>query len=302
MKYRHQALVLSALLLFSLNSAAQVDEAADALSAEQIEFQNFLASLDWQDTGQGELEEWATIDIPMGFRFLNGEDTDTLLQAFGNLPDTYQGMISVPDVDWFVLFQFEDSGYVKDDEKDELNADELLEALQSGDEISNEYRVQQGIEPLYTEGWAVEPRYNEFTNNLEWGIILRSESGGKSVNYKTKLLGRNGIMNVTLVCDPAALESILPTYQDILTGHRYKTGKSYAEYRDGDKVASYGLTALIAGGALYGAAKLGILAKLLLFFKKGFKIIIIGVIAIGVALKKFFAGLAGRQKVDTPAE
>jgi len=302
MKYKYQALLFPALLLFSLNSVAQVDEAADAATAEQIEFENFLASLDWQDTGQGELDEWATIDIPMGFRFLNGEDTDTLLQAFGNLPDTYQGMISVPDVDWFVLFQFEDSGYVKDDEKDELDADELLEALQSGDEISNEYRVQQGIEPLYTEGWAVEPRYNEFTNNLEWGIILRSESGGKSVNYKTKLLGREGIMNVTLVCDPAALESILPTYQDILTGHSYKSGKSYAEYRDGDKVASYGLSALIAGGALYGAAKLGILAKLLLFFKKGFKIIIIGLIAIGVALKKFFAGLAGRQKVDTTAE
>ncbi len=302
MKIKHQALLLLALLPFTLNSIAQVDESAEAISAEQIEFQNFLASLDWQDTGQGELEDWATIDIPMGFRFLNGEDTDTLLQAFGNLPDTYQGMISVPDVDWFVLFQFEDSGYVKDDEKDELDADKLLEALQSGDEISNEYRKQQGIEALYTEGWAIEPRYNESTNNLEWGIILRSESGGKSVNYKTKLLGRNGIMNVTLVCDPAALESILPTYQDILTGHRYKPGKSYAEYRDGDKVASYGLTALIAGGALYGAAKLGILAKLILFFKKGFKLIIIGVIAIGVALKKFFAGLAGRQKVDTTAE
>jgi len=288
MKNKTLALLVSSLFLLPSYSNAQIDQAAEEAAAQQIEFENFLASLDWQDSGQGELDEWATIDIPAGFRFLNGVDTDTLLQAFGNLPDTYQGMISVPDVDWFVLFQFEDSGYVKDDEKDELDAEKLLAALQSGDEQSNQYRRQQGIEPLYTEGWAIEPRYNDFTNNLEWGV-----------NYKTKLLGRNGIMNVTLVCDPAALDSILPTYQDILAGHNYKPGKSYAEYRDGDKVATYGLTALIAGGALYGAAKLGILGNLVLFLKKGFKFIIIGLVAIGVALKKFFAGLAGRQKIES---
>ncbi len=299
MKNKTLALLASSIFLFPFYSIAQVDQAAENAAAQQIEFENFLSSLDWQDSGQGELEDWATIDIPAGFRFLNGVDTDTLLQAFGNLPDTYQGMISVSDVDWFVLFQFEDSGYVRDDEKDELDAEKLLAALQSGDEQSNQYRRQRGIEPLYTEGWAIEPRYNDFTNNLEWGIILRSESGGRSVNYKTKLLGRDGIMNVTLVCDPTALDSILPTYQDILAGHNYKPGKSYAEYRDGDKVATYGLTALIAGGALYGAAKLGILGNLVLFLKKGFKFIIIGLVAIGVALKKFFAGLAGRQKIES---
>ena len=264
----------------------------------QAEFQRFLDSLNWQDQGSGDLKEWATIDIPEGFRFLNGEEADTLLQAFGNLPDDYEGMIAVPNVDWFVLFQFEDSGYVKDDEKDELNADKLLKTLQESDGPTNEYRRQQGIEPLYTEGWAMEPRYNEQTNNLEWGIVLRSESGGRSVNYLTKLLGRNGIMNVTLVCDPEDLQGILPTYQNLLLGHQYKAGKSYAEYQQGDKVAAYGLSALIAGGALYGAAKLGLLGNLALFFKKFFKLIIVGLVAVGVAIKKFFSRLAGRDVVE----
>ena len=104
------------------------------------------------------------------------------------------------------------------------------------------------------------------------------------MNYLTKLLGRDGIMNVTLVCDPEDLDSILPSYQDLLVGHSYKSGKSYAEYRDGDKIASYGLTALIAGGALYGAAKLGLLGNLILFFKKGFKFIIIGLVAVGAGI------------------
>ena len=129
MKNKTLALLASSLFLFPFYSIAQVDQAAEDATAQQIEFENFLASLDWQDSGQGELEDWATIDIPAGFRFLNGVDTDTLLQAFGNLPDTYQGMISVSDLDWFVLFQFEDSGYVRDDEKDELDAEKLLAAL-----------------------------------------------------------------------------------------------------------------------------------------------------------------------------
>ena len=289
-------------LIFCVSSLLAQEDASSMTEAEiqeaQAEYQQFLDSLGWQDEGLGELEEWATIDIPAGFRFLNGADADALLQAFGNLPDDYEGMIAVEDVDWFVLFQFEDSGYVKDDEKDDLAADKLLKSLQESDGPSNEYRRQQGIEPLYTEGWAMEPRYNELTNNLEWGIVLRSESGNRSVNYLTKLLGRDGIMNVTLVCDPEDLEYILPTYQELLIGHQYKAGKSYAEYQQGDKVATYGLSALIAGGALYGAAKLGLLGNLILFLKKFFKIVIVGLVAVGLAIKKFFSRLAGRETVE----
>ena len=65
------------------------------------------------------------------------------------------------------------------------------------------------------------------------------------------------------------------------------TGESYAEYRKGDKVAEYGLTALIAGGTLAVAAKTGLLGKLI-------KPIIIGVVALGAVLKKFWGKITGR--------
>jgi uncharacterized membrane-anchored protein len=70
-----------------------------------------------------------------------------------------------------------------------------------------------GLETLTLVGWAVPPNYNQAPNNLEWAIRLQGEDGGSTVNYFTKLLGRRGIMNTTLVCDPNALESILPDYQ-----------------------------------------------------------------------------------------
>jgi uncharacterized membrane-anchored protein len=281
------SILASTLGLFGQNVQEEVELSA---AEEEAQLLQYLSNYNWQDRGVGELGNWATIQIPEGFRFLAGEETDQLMQAFGNLPDEYEGMLGVPNMDWFVLFQFQDTGYVKDDEKDDLDAAKLLKEIQAGDEAFNEYRHENGLEALYTVGWAIAPSYNEETNNLEWGLLLRGESGGESVNYNTKLLGRDGIMNVTLVCDPEDLDEILSQYQYLLVGYDYKSGKSYAEFEEGDKIAEYGLSALIAGGALYGAAKLGILANLVLFFKKGFKIIIAGVVAIGAGIKKFFVG------------
>lgn len=284
------------LLCFSLT--AQEASQSKAEAAAEAEYLAYIDSLGWQTQGAGSLGEWAKIELPANFRFLDGEKTDELMQAFGNLPDEYEGMIAVRDVSWFVLFQFLESGYVKDDDKDSLNPDKLLKEIQSGDKPGNEYREEMGLEPLYTIGWAIPPKYNEVTNNLEWAILLRSESGEESVNYKTKLLGRNGIMDVTLVCDPSILSSVINTYQNMLGGFSYNTGKSYAEFQEGDQIAEYGLAALITGGALYGAAKMGLLAKFVLFFKKGFKAIIVAVVAIGVAIKKFFTNLGPGKGMD----
>lgn len=251
---------------------------------------DLLAQFNWQTEGVGKVSSHATINIPEGYRFLNGRETAAVMEMFGNLPERYDGMIGPESLEWFVLFQFEDSGYVKDDEKDDLDADDMLEAIREGEKSSNEERKKLGYETLTTVGWAVAPKYNDDTNNLEWGIILQSSDGGKNVNYLTKLLGRHGIMHTTLVCDNEQLDTILPTYQGLITDFEYNFGDTYAEYQDGDKVSNLGLKALVAGGAIFAAAKLGLLAKLILFFKKGIKLIVIGVIAIGAFLKRLITG------------
>lgn len=300
--------LLAALLAFTLcltNLAAQEDAAANAdqQAEAQAQWDAFLDSLGWVTDGAGELNEWASIDIPYGYRYLNGEDASKLMQAYGNLPADYEGMIATDDLGWLVLFQFDPTGYVKDDEKDELNADKLLAQMKERQEAGNQYRREQGLEPMYIDGWAMEPRYNERTNNLEWGLLLRSgDNPNQFVNYETKLLGREGVMEVTLICDVQDMDMILPTYQDLLLGHQYKEGKSYAEYREGDKIAEYGLTALIAGGALYGAAKLGFLGTILAFGKKFLKFIIIGLVAVGAGIKKFFDRMSGREVREDPTD
>jgi uncharacterized membrane-anchored protein len=91
------------------------------------------------------------------------------------------------------------------------------------------------------------------------------------------------------------LPETLPTFRNLLATYSFQTGQNYAEYRPGDKVAKYGLAALIVGGAAVGAAKLGLFAWLAVFLKKGWKLVVVAFAAVVTGIKKFFGKLFGRK-------
>jgi uncharacterized membrane-anchored protein len=51
-----------------------------------------------------------------------------------------------------------------------------------------------------------------------------------------------------------------------------------------------------------GAAKLGLLTGLLVFLKKGWKLVIVGLAAAATFLKKMFAKLTGRSNETVPRQ
>lgn len=249
-----------------------------------------LEGFAWQSSGAGKLGDKAEIEVPEGFRFLTGAEASRLVEAMGNITSHKElGLIGTTDMEWFVVFFFDDIGYVNEDEKDELDADEIASSIKESLTYSNETRRERGMPELFFDGWSIEPRYNEQTKQLEWANRLRSDTG-VSVNYNTRVLGRKGVMRVILVTDPELLEATLPKYRALMSGFHYVDGERYAEYRSGDKIAEYGLIALVAGGAGAVAAKTGLLTGILLFFKKGAKLIVVGLVAIGAAIKKLFTG------------
>lgn len=252
----------------------------------------------WTRTGVGQLGSWAQVAIPQGYRFTDGNGASKMLEFYGNPPsDGYVGMLATERLEEHsIIFEFDESGYVKDDEKDKLDADAMLESLQEGTIAGNERRRELGLEEMETVGWAVPPRYNEKTNNLEWATKLRSKAtGDTTINHNTRLLGRKGVMKVTLLCSPEELEPLLPRYQQLLTGFGYVDGEKYAQYTSGDKVAKYGLTALVAGGGAFAAAKMGLFAKLGGLFAKLGKGIIVVVAAAALGLKSLFSKFFGRR-------
>ena len=251
----------------------------------------------WSRQGTGKLGNRAEIVIPKDWRFTDGNGTRKLMVLYGNpATDRELGTLAqegIGDPPW-IIFEFDESGYVKDDDKDELNADDLLASLQEGQKAGNEYRRKNGMDELEILGWAVPPRYNEKTHNLEWATKLHSIGSPAdeiSINFNTRLLGREGVMEVTLVCEPDELNAMIAEQEKILTGFSYIEGQRYAEYRAGDKIAEYGLTGLVAGGAAFALAKSG-------FFTKFAKPLIIGAIAMLAAIKKFFGKLFGARQQD----
>ncbi len=238
----------------------------------------------------------AEIQVPAGYHFLDGNGTRTLLKASGEpVSGKELGWLRPTNAHWSVIFEFDDTGYVKDDDKNKLDADKLLRSIIKGNDAANAERKRMGQPTIEVVGWETPPHYDETTHNLEWAIRGKVQ-GEPLLNYNTRLLGRKGVMEVVLIIDPDSLAATLPTFKGLLANYSFQSGQKYAEYRPGDKVATYGLAALVAGGAAVGAAKLGLLAWLAVFFKKAWKLVVVAVAAVAAMFKRLFGRLFGGKR------
>lgn len=242
-----------------------------------------LQKLAWQKgPGEGAIGSRAKIRVPQGYAFLDDRNTRRFLELMGNPPRDGHYLIAPAGLDWFAVFSFEAVGYVKDDEK--IDADALLDSLKKGDGPGNEERKRLGMEPIYTDGWHVPPHYDAGTRRLEWGMRLRDDKGGLHVNYTSRLLGRSGVMSAVLVSAPQTLAEDMKAFNAALAGYEFVAGETYAEFKSGDRIAEYGLAALVVGGAAAAAAKAGWLK-----FLGKFWFVIVAALAAGWGLlKRFF--------------
>jgi uncharacterized membrane-anchored protein len=240
-----------------------------------------------------DLGDVARIQVPEGYRFTAGDGTRKILEMMHNPTSGAELGLIVPETaedenPWFVIFEFDAMGYVKDDDKSKLDADAILKSLREGQEEGNKERQKRGWDPLNIDGWKVSPFYNESTHNLEWAVLV-SSSKHQSVNYSTRVLGRKGVMRVDLVLDPEQLATAQSSYQSLLTSFAFQQGETYAEFRKGDKIAEMGLIALVAGGAGAIAAKSGLLAKF-------WKLIILAAVGLGAGIKRLWNKIVVRNE------
>ena len=239
-----------------------------------------LKNVRWQQgPSAASLGDFAEIRVPAGFVFAGGNDTRLIMESMGNPASGKElGFLAPSAGEWFLVFEFSEVGYVRDDERNSLDADALLNSIRSGTEAANKERAKRGWATLSIVGWDLPPRYNPDTHNLEWAVRGQSE-GHFVVNHNTRLLGRRGVMKVTLVGDPSAIPQILPGFATLMGDFTFKSGHQYAEFTRGDKVAQYGLAALIVGGAGAAAVKGGL-------FKWIWKLLVVAGLGVAGFLKK----------------
>ena len=264
--------------------------------AQQQDYREQLGALAWQvGPTNGALGTIASIPVPSGYRFLGRGEAGKFLELNENPTDGSElGLLLKDDGAFFVIFKFSADGYVKDDDR-ELDADAILESIKKGTAQSNEVRRQRGWGTVDVVGWHQTPFYDPQTNHLTWAVRARSDSG-ESINHSTRLLGRSGVMKVNLVLSPEDVGTAVPAFNQLLTSFSYNPGQRYAEFTRGDKVAEYGLTGLIVGGAGVALLKTGLLQKF-------WKVIVLAFIALAGAIKRFLGGLGRRREsIEQPAD
>jgi uncharacterized membrane-anchored protein len=238
----------------------------------------------------------AQIELPVGHVFYDGKTTRALMESSGEPTSGRElGLLHPTNAEWSVIFEFNDAGFVKDDEKDKLDPDKLLKSIIAGNDEGNKERERNGNPPLIIVGWEQEPKYDPGTHNLTWAI--RATSQGRAIlNYNTRLLGRKGVMEAVLICAPEEFAATLPDFNNLLGKYQFQSGETYAEYKPGDKVAKYGLAALVLGGTGVAAAKMGLLGPVILFFKKGWKLVVAAVVGLAALLRKFGGAIFNRNR------
>ena len=233
------------------------------------------------------------ISLPAGYQYLPILEAARLMRAFGNRTgETFLGMIvSTADADgWISIIDFKKAGYVKDDDAKVWNADELLQSLKDGTEEANEDRRTRGFPELEVAGWAEKPAYDATTHRLVWSALAQNKGAAPgssgSVNYNTYALGREGYYQLNLITSSQRIEADKRHAKALLAALAYEPGKRYEDFNPStDKVAEYGLAALVAGVA---AKKLGLLAAAGVFLLKFAKIIAVAVGGLGLLISKLF--------------
>ncbi|WP_163832432.1 DUF2167 domain-containing protein [Spartinivicinus ruber] len=270
----------------------------EELSPEQEKYvawaKNIWESLNRQ-TGKVKLPgASATLNVPEDFYYLNPQDAEkVLVEVWGNPPgQTTLGMLLPADItpfdsgSWAVTIEYEEDGYVSDEDADDIDYTKLLQQMKQDTRAASEERAKQGYESIELIGWAANPYYDKTSHKLHWAKEIKFGDGqdGNTLNYNIRVLGRKGVLVLNFIAGMEQKPLIESKLDSVLALAEFDQDAKYSDFNpDIDKVAAYGLGALVAGKVL---AKTGLLAAVLLFLKKFGVFILLG---IGTLFKSVFS-------------
>jgi uncharacterized membrane-anchored protein len=240
------------------------------------------------------LIDQGALKLPAGDFFVPKAEGARVMRALGNtVHDTnFVGLVlgTRQNDQWLVVINYIKEGYIKDDAAKDWNADDLLKNLKEGVDESNKDRAARGFPEMEVIGWIEPPNYDPASHRLVWSVLGKDKGAAddtrKDVNYNTYALGREGYFSLNLLSDSARIATDKSAAHELLANLSYQSGKRYEDFSAStDRIAEYGLLALVGGVA---AKKLGLLAVLLAFVLKFAKAIFIGAAVFGAGILKFF--------------
>jgi uncharacterized membrane-anchored protein len=226
------------------------------------------------------LRDQAVLKLPAGYLWIPEPAAGQYMKAMGNHPGESELGLIFPladDQNWLIVADYEKAGYIKDDDAKNWNVDDLYKNIKEGTEAANEDRRKQGFPELDILGWVEKPNYTADSHRLIWSMSARTKGAPadapSSINYNTYALGREGFISLNLITPMQDIGRDKQHAQTLLAALAFNDGKRYADFNAStDKVAEYGLAALVGGLA---AKKLGMFALAAGLFAKFAKIIVL---------------------------
>ena len=229
----------------------------------------------------------ATLDVPENFYYLNPKDAEKILvEVWGNPPGQQTlgmlfpaGLTPFDSNAWAVTIEYEEDGYVSDEDAKDMDFSDLLKTMKTDVRESNKERIAEGYEAIELVGWASQPYYDASNHKLHWAKEIKfGDSEENTLNYNIRILGRKGVLVLNFIASidqKAVIEDNLPS---VLALAQFDSGAQYSDFQPGlDKVAAYGIGALIAGKVI---AKTGFFVMALLLLKKFGIFIVVGISAL----------------------
>lgn len=244
------------------------------------------------------------IIIPKGFKYLDAKQAERVLVDLWGNPKTdniSMGMIipenqKILDEKGYVFnIQYDEIGYVKDDDADDINYDELLTEMKEEIKAENIERKKEGFETVSIIGWAAKPYYDKDKKTLHWAKEIKfGNSPINTLNYNIRVLGRKGVLVLNAIATTNDLPLVQKDINKVLTMVQFNEGYKYAEFDSSvDNVAAWTIGGLVAGKVL---AKVGFFAIIAKFGK----LIVIGILSLFGVFRKKIAGWFGKKQEEEP--
>jgi len=235
----------------------------------------------------------ATIALAPEFRYLSPADAVTVLSGIWGNPrgESTLGMIVPAGFDplrrgtWAVDITFTADGYVKDDDAGSIDYNTLLTQMKAATAAASTERQKQGYPSIELVGWAEPPRYDAASHKMYWAKAIRfGNDPGQTLNYSIRILGRRGVLELNAIAHMQDLPQVKAATPAILKMVNFQEGNRYVDFNPStDKLATYGLAALVVGGL---AAKAGLFKVILVGLLAAKKFVLIAIAAIAAYLRK----------------
>ncbi len=236
------------------------------------------------------------LNVPKGFKYLNNEQSDYIISTlWGNPPQ--KGVLGIifpenggpfAENSYAFILTFDEMGYVKDEDADKINYDDLLKQIQKEEVDENLARKKEGYGAINMVGWASKPFYDKNNKVLHWAKNLHFENSedGNTLNYEVRILGRKGVLSMNAVASMNDLDSVKKDIDKVLAIPSFTNGNAYKDFDSKtDNIAAWTIGGLVAGKILL---KVGFWAVIGKFFVAAWKFILIGLIAVWGGIKKLF--------------